>query len=149
MIRGKRAPGAALPIVVVALVLSSCGGDGESDGTATTAAPAQNLTAGLSGQEREAAATIEAYLAAFDSGDPERICPLTSLTEAALERCEETLPEFDPPRDQPPFELRKIEINGGRADATIVRKRGTDEPIFFQLQRADGEWKVVVATLQG
>ena len=146
----RRAGFAVVPLIAAALILASCGGGGGTDETSTSApATPQNLTAGLSGQEREAAKTIEAYLAAFASGDPERICPLTSVTEAAVERCKEALPQFHPPKRQPPFKLKKITIHGSRADATLVAKSGPNKPIFFQLQRAGNEWKVVVATLQG
>ena len=143
-----RRAGLALPLIIAALLLVSCGGDG---GTDETAAPVtqQNLTTGLSGDKEQAAKTIEAYLAAFASGDPDRICPLTSVSEAALERCKDTLPEFHPPQKQPPFDLKKITIHGPRADATLVQKSGPAKPIFFQLQRVGGEWKVIVATLQG
>ena len=143
----RRAGRAVVPLIAAAaLVFSSCGG-----GDDETAAPAtkQDLTAGLSGQKQDAAAAIEAYLAAFASGDPGQICPLTSRTEAALERCKDALPEFHPPNKQPPYELQKITIHGPRADAKIVQKSGQGKPVFFQLQNVGGEWKVVVATLQG
>ena len=146
----RRAGTALVPLIAAVLLLASCGGGGATEETATPApATQQNLTAGLSGQEEEAAKTIEAYLAAFASGDPDRICPLTSVTEAALKSCKDTLPEFNPPQRQPQYELQKITIHGSRADATIVPKGGGGKPVFFQLQRAGGEWKVVVATLQG
>lgn len=142
-----RARLAAALLIVVALVLASCGGDGGTD--ETTATTPQDLTAGLSGQERQAAAAIEAYVAAFDSGDPERICPLTSRTDAALERCKDTLPEFHPPHPTPPLMVRSIEVHGSRAKATTGPRSGNGKPVYFQLQRVDGEWKVVVASLQG
>ena len=135
--------------IAPALLLASCGGGGGTDETATSApVTQQNLTAGLSGQKVEAAKTIEAYLTAFASGDPDRICPLTSVTAAALNSCKDTLPEFHPPQRQPQYELQKLTIHGSRADAAIVPKGG-GKPVFFQLQRAGDEWKVVVATLQG
>ena len=142
----RRAGLALAPLIVAALLLASCGG-----GNDETAAPVtkQDLAAGLSGQEAEAAKTIEDYLAAFASGDPDRICPITSVSAAAEERCKNSLPEFHPPKKQPQFELKKITVHGSRADATLVPKTGKQKPIFFQLQRVGGEWKVVVATLQG
>ena len=144
----RRAGFALASLIAAALLLASCGGGG---GTDETAAPVtkQDLTAGLSGQKEAAAKTIEDYLAAFASGDPDRICPLTSLTEAAVERCKDALPEFHPPKRQPQFELKEITIHGSRADATLVPQSGPNKPIFFQLRRAGDEWKVVVATLQG
>ena len=142
----RRAGRAVVPLIAAAaLAFSACGGGDE------TAAPAtkQDLTAGLSGQKQDAAAAIEAYLAAFASGDPDQICPLTSRTETALERCKDALPEFHPPNEQPPYELQTITIHGPRADAKIVQKNGQGKPVFFQLQDVDGGWKIVVATLQG
>ena len=138
----------ALLLIGPVLLLASCGGDGGTEETAAPVTP-QNLTTGLSGDKEQAAKAIEAYLAAFASGDPDRICPLTSVSEAALEDCKDALPQFHPAKKQPPFELKKITIHGTRADATLVPKSGPAKPIFFQLQRAGGEWKVVVATLQG
>ena len=143
-----RARLAAAALIAVASVLASCGGGGGTDETTATMTP-QNLTAGLSAQKREAAATIEAYLEAFASGDPEKICPLTSRTEAALERCKDTLPSFTPAHPQPPYELRGIEVHGTRADASIVPRSANGKPVFFQLQRVGGEWIVVVTSLQG
>jgi hypothetical protein len=144
----RRAGLALVPLLLVALLLVSCGDD---DGTDETAAPVtqQNLAGGLSGEKEQAAKAIEAYLAAFASGDPDQICPLTSRTEAALERCKDSLPEFHPPNKQPPYELQVITIHGPRADAKIVQKSGQGKPVFFQLQNVGGEWKIVVATLQG
>jgi hypothetical protein len=139
---------AAAPLIA-ALALASCGGGGATDETSTTPVTQQNLTGGLSGPKEQAAATIEAYIEAFNSGDPDRICPLTSRSDAALERCKSTLPAFDPPRPAPPYKLSRIEINGRRADATIVQRSGGGKSVFFQLQRVGCEWKVVVATLQG
>jgi hypothetical protein len=134
-------------LIAVALAIASCGngGGGETGNPVTR----QNLTAGLSGQERAAAATIDAYLEAFDSGDPAKICPLTSRTEAALERCIDTLPFITPAHPQPPYELRSIKIQGSKASATIVPRSGQGKPVFFQLQRVDGEWKVLTNSLQG
>jgi hypothetical protein len=137
--------------LMAALSLSACGGgDGtDTSATSTTAAPPQNLTQGLSGQKRQAAAAIAAYIEAFNTGDPDRICPLTSRTDAALARCKSTLPDFNPAHPQPPFELRNIEVHGARAGASIARRNGSGKPVQFQLQRVGGEWKIVVATLQG
>ena len=144
----RRAGFALASLIAASLVLGSCGGGG---GTDETSAPAtkQNITAGLTGHKQEAAQAIEAYLAAFASGDPDRICPLTSLTAAAVERCKAALPPFHPRQRQPQFELKKITIHGSRADATLVPKSGPNKPIYFQLHRAGSDWKVVVATLQG
>lgn len=141
----------AAAVLSAALALASCGGGDGTDETSTTPVTRQHLTGGLSGQKVQAAATIEAYIEAFNSGDPDRICPLTSRTAAALERCKSSLPAFHPSRPAPPYKLSRIEIanNGRRADAKVVPRGGGGRPVFFQLQRAGGEWKVVVATLQG
>jgi hypothetical protein len=136
---------AALLIAVAALSVASCGG---GDGSCDTTAAQVDLTSGLSGQKRAAATTVEAYVEAFEDGDADRICGLTSRTDAALERCRSTLPDFNPKGPQPVFDLGHIAVHGSRADATIVPRSGKSGSVVFKLQRVGDEWKVVVAGLQ-
>lgn len=139
-------PRALLAILVIplALFVAACGGG--SDETTADAAAEVDFTSGYSGEQREVAATIEAYWEAFLAGDSERLCDLTSRSEAALERCRETLPDFTPAR-QPRFELRALKIDGATATARMVAPSGKGKPVLIQLQRVGGEWKVAVASL--
>ena len=139
---GSRLAAAAIAISCVALAPTACGGSDEE-----TTAPAADLgfTKGLSGEEREAAATAEAYVAATAAGDGGAICELTSTDEGALEQCQADLSESFSPAEQPRFTVESVRVKGDRATVIL----SADEPenardTLFRLTRIDDEWKVLV-----
>lgn len=141
--RARPRSAAALLIAVAAPLLGACGGG--NDGTGETTAAQVHLSAGLSGPKLAAVTTAESYIEAFEDGDSERICGLTSLTEAALESCRSTLPDFNSAA-QPRFELRSVQVHG-RAATVRVAPRSGGSVIVFKLRKVGGEWKVLVTGL--
>lgn len=133
---------AATLLLLGLLALAGCGGDSDE----TTATTNLGFTDGLSGQERQVAAAVEEYVVAFQAGDVERICELTSRTEAAQSNCEETLPEFKP-RGLPRFELGKVVVSGRHARTRLIAQDGQGSPTLVRLVRVDGDWKILVVSL--
>jgi hypothetical protein len=133
----------ATAAAVLALSLAACGSD---DGDSSSAGDLGPKAEALTGESAEAVAAAEEYLVAYEEGDIDTICRLTSLgVDGDVDACLEDLRDFEGV-EQPDYLLDRFALKGAAAEATLRPEETDGRPGLMRLRKVGGEWYVESAT---
>jgi hypothetical protein len=127
------------------LAFSACGSEDDSSTEQVDLGP---RAAALEGESAAAIAAAEEYIAAFEAGDVDAICRLTSQgREKDVAPCKDDLTGFEG-LEQPEYQLADLELEGSRAEAKLRATAGGGPTTSVTLRKVGETWYVESASLR-
>jgi len=132
-------PPATLLAVALALVLTGCAGQGNSN---------TDSTKDFSGEQKAVATTVEELQKAAKERDGRKICSdlITAKLRDAISdsNCGEAVDDAIRETDEVDLEVTKVTIDGTTATALVKEETGEDESRMrtLKLEKAAGRWRI-------